>query len=115
MGETLWDSHVRHQKGKSIDTVSDYATTDGQTVHLTGARDVAEFAAGSEQAQKAFIEQLFHQLVKQPVLAYGHEVMDHLRESFVASGFNVQKLMVEIVTTAALHDAEKSTLTKKQA
>ena len=102
------------EKGKTIDTVSDYTTTDGQTIRLTGARDVAEFAAGSEEAQKAFIEQLFHQLVKQPILAYGREVMDHLRKSFVASGFNIQKLMVDIVTTAALHEVEKPNASKKQ-
>jgi len=36
--------------------VSDYTTDEGQTVRLAGARDVAEFAAGSEHAQNAFIE-----------------------------------------------------------
>jgi len=91
------------EKGRLIDSASDYTTDDGATVHFTGARDLAEFAAGSEHAQKAFIEQLFHQLVKQPVLAYGPDTMDRLRESFVKSQFNIQKLMIEIALLSARH------------
>ncbi len=91
------------EKGRLIDSASDYTTDDGATVRFTGARDLAEFAAGSEHAQKAFIEQLFHQLVKQPVLAYGPDTMDRLRESFVRSQFNIQKLMIEIALLSARH------------
>ena len=71
---------------RPINAASEYTTDDGETVRLTGARDVAEFAAGSEHAQNSFIEQLFHQVVKQPLLAYGPDVQDHLRQSFIASG-----------------------------
>jgi cytochrome c553 len=98
----------RTQDGnKPVDAVSDYTTDDGKTVRLTGARDVAEFAVGSEHAQNAFIEQLFHQVVKQPMLAYGVNTPDRLRQSFIASGYNVQKLLEEIVTTSALQGIEK--------
>ena len=93
---------------RPIDAVSDYVTDDGQTVRLGGARDVAEFAIGSEQALNGFIEQLFHQAVKQPLLAYGADTMTRLRQSFVASGFNMQKLLVEIVAISALHGVEKA-------
>jgi hypothetical protein len=85
-----------------INSASEYITDDGEIVHLAGPRDVAEFAAGSEQAQNAFIEHLFNQMVKQPMLAYGPEVMDGLRQSFVASQFNVRALMVDIATVSAL-------------
>ena len=93
---------------RPVDVVSDYLTDDGQTVHLAGARDVAEFALGSEKAQSGFIEQLFHHVVKQPVLAFGPDTLNRLRESFVRSDFNMQKLLVEIVTTSSLHGLEKS-------
>ena len=43
-------------------------------VRLAGARDVAEFATASPQAQSSFIEQMFHAIVKQPLLAYGRDV-----------------------------------------
>lgn len=92
---------------KPINAVSDFTTDDGQTIRLTGARDVAEFATASEQAQNGFIEQLFHQVVKQPMLAYGPDIMSRLRQSFVATDFNLQKLLVEIATLSALHGVEK--------
>jgi len=93
---------------QSINSVSEYVTDAGETVHLAGPRDVAEFAAGSEQAQNAFIEHLFNQTVKQPMLAYGADVMDRLRQSFVASQFNVRTLLVDIATVSALHGAGKT-------
>src|SRR5436309_4896088 len=92
---------------RPIDAVSNYTTDDGETIRLTGARDLAQFAAGSEQAQNAFIEQLFNQVVKQPMQAYGPNVLNHLRQTFVASGCNVRKLLVEIATISALHGLER--------
>ena len=94
--------------GRTIDATSDYTTDDGAIVKLKGARDVAEFAVTSDHAQNAFIEQLFHQIVKQPMLAYGPDVQKRLRQSFLASGYNVQKLLVEIATLSALHGIEKA-------
>ena len=93
---------------RPIDAVSNYTTDDGETIRLTGARDLAQFAAGSEQAQNAFIEQLFNQIVKQPMLAYGPKVLNHLHQSLIDSGFNVKKLLVDIATVSALHGIEKT-------
>jgi len=90
-----------------INSVSDYITDAGETVHLAGPRDIAEYAAGSEQAQNAFIEHLFNQMVKEPMLAYGADVMDRLRKSLVGSQFNVRHLMVDIATVSALHGVAK--------
>lgn len=95
------------ENGKPINAASDYTTDDGEIVKLTGARDVAEFAANSEHAQNGFIEQLFHSIVKQPMLAYGPDVMDRLRKSFVASEFNLQQLLADIAAVSALHGVEK--------
>ena len=92
---------------KTIDASADYTTDDGKVVRLNGARDIAEFAATSEHAQNAFVEQLFHQVVKQPLLAYGPGVQARLRDSFIASGYNIQKLLVDISTLAALHGLDK--------
>ena len=92
--------------GKPVNAVSEYITDDGTAVKLTGARDVAQFAVNSEHAQDTFIEQLFHQVVKQPMLAYGVEVPNRLRQSFIATDFNVQKLLVDIVTISAMQGAE---------
>jgi hypothetical protein len=86
---------------RPIDSASDYVTDDGETIRLSGAHDVAQFAIGSEQARNAFIEQMFHHVVKQPMLAYGADTLNRLQKSFVASDFNMQKLLVEIATTSA--------------
>ena len=97
-----------------IDTVSEYTTDEGQIIRLAGARDLAEFAAGSEHAQNGFIEQLFHQVVKQPMLAYGPDVMGRLHQSFVASGFNVRQLLADIAAVSALHGIEKPAARKQR-
>lgn len=100
------------ENGRVIDAATDYQTDDGETVRLTGPADVARFAIASEHAQKAFAEQLFQELVKQPALAYGGGVMERLRQSFVASGFNIRNLIVEIAATAALRDTKPTALSK---
>ena len=92
---------------KPIDASADYTTDDGKIVKLNGARDIAEFAVTSEHAQNAFVEQLFHQVVKQPLLAYGSTVHAQLRDSFIASGYNIQKLLVDISTISARHGLDK--------
>jgi hypothetical protein len=98
---------------RPIDSVSEYTTDDGVVVRLGGARDVAEFAVQSEHAQNAFVEQLFHHLVKQPMLAYGPDVPARLRQSFVESGFNIRKLVRQIAAIAALHNVPPSANNKK--
>lgn len=95
------------ENGKAIDASAEYETAEGDTVRFNGARDLAEHAAASEQAQGAFVEQLFHHVVKQPMLAYGGGVPARLHESFSASGFNMRQLLTEIAVTAALHGIEK--------
>ncbi len=106
-----YDAVGRFRQGehdRPIDSVSDYVTDAGETVHLAGPRDIAEFAAGNEDAQNAFIEHLFNQMVKEPMRAYGDDVRERLRQSLVASQFNVRKLMVDIATVSALHGVGKT-------
>jgi mono/diheme cytochrome c family protein len=96
----------REELGRPVNAASDYVIDDGSAVKLAGARDVAEFAISNPRSVEAFIEQLFHHLVKQPAVAYGPDTLPRLRESFVASGHHLRKLLVEIATFAALHGAE---------
>jgi hypothetical protein len=100
--------------GKAVNAVAEYITDEGRTVKVTGPRDVAEYAANNDDAHRAFIEQLFHQVVKQPVFAYGPNVMDQLRQSFAASGCNIQRLLVDITAVAALHDLNTAPGKKNQ-
>ena len=52
---------------------------------FTGARSLAAFLAGSEETHSAFVEQLFHYLVKQPIRAFGSQELTELRDFFAAS------------------------------
>jgi hypothetical protein len=88
---------------KPVNAVSDFVSDDGDTIRFSGARDVAEYAIGSAEAHRGFTRQLFQHLAKQPAGAYGAETLEKLRESFAASGFNIQKLIAEIATLTALH------------
>jgi cytochrome c553 len=90
------------ENGKPIDASGTYQTKSGALVKFNGVRDLANFLAGSEDAHAAFVEQLFHALVKQPVRAYGPTRLEELRRTFAANGFNVRKLMVEIMAASAL-------------
>lgn len=92
------------ERGKPIDNVGDYQPRSGPKVRLHGARELAEFLAHSPDCHQAFIEQMFHHLIQQPLQAYDSDLMPRLYRSFVESEYNVRELAVAIVTAAALHD-----------
>ncbi len=88
--------------GKPVDAGGSYRPRDGKAVKLAGARELATFLADSSEAHAAFIEQLFHHLVQQPVRAYGPNALEELRKGFAGNGFHVRRLAVEVATIAAL-------------
>lgn len=90
------------EKGKPIDATGSYLARDGETVPFDGPRALAAFLADSDEAHDAFVEQLFHALVKQPIRAYGAAKTSALRRSFIAHEYSVRALMVEMMVGAAL-------------
>lgn len=89
------------EKEQPIDASGAFETLNGQSVKLSGARDLAEYAAGSEFAQRGFVEQLFHHIVKQPPAAYGESTVENLHRSFSSSEYDIRTLLVEIAATSA--------------
>ena len=87
---------------KPVDAVSDYTTSDGNVIKLTGARDVATHAAESLSGQTGFVRNLFQELVKQPPAAYSPELLGQLTQKFRADNFHVRNLAVEVAVVAAL-------------
>ncbi|HYR59131.1 MAG TPA: DUF1592 domain-containing protein [Chthoniobacteraceae bacterium] len=87
--------------GKPINATTDFKTDEGESVRLTGARDLVKFAAESADGHRAFIHHLFHHTAKQAVGVCGPDTLEALRQSFEKSGFNIRKLLVEIATAAA--------------
>ena len=84
------------EKQTPIEVSTVYKTPNGEKVELNGARDLAEFLANNEMAQRSFIRQLFHHYAKQSIDAYGTDRLDRLHKSFVQSDYNVRQLLVEI-------------------
>ncbi|NRB72895.1 MAG: DUF1592 domain-containing protein [Verrucomicrobiales bacterium] len=95
-------------QNKPVNSVSNFKTEEGETIKLTGARDVAEFAADTPSAHRTFIEQLFHHLAKQPMLAYGPDTMDTLYADFQNSGFKIPELIKQIAITSSLNPNQSS-------
>ena len=95
------------ENGKAIDATGTYQTQTGEVVRFNGVRDLARFLAGSEEVHEAFVEQLFHYLVKQPVRAYGPRKLAELRQSFAENGFSVRKLLVQMMAESALAPREQ--------
>ena len=89
------------ERQKPVDATGLYRSRDGRTITFQGARELAEFLAGSQEAYEAFTEQLLHDLVQQSASAYGPQTVTQLREKFVAGGFNIRKLAVEIMVATA--------------
>jgi hypothetical protein len=91
----------KDERGKHIDATGTYQTRTGETVSFTGARSLAGYLAGSEETHSAFVQQLFHYLVKQPIRAFGPQELTELRDFFEHHDFNMRKLMVEIIASSA--------------
>jgi len=90
-----------HDRGKPVDARGSYVLRSGKKVEVDGARALAEFVAGNDEAHTAFVEQLFHHLVQQPVRAYGPQTLADLQRSFVEQGFHIRKLAIQVMVTAA--------------
>ena len=61
----------QQEKGRAIDAGGSYLTRDGKRVKFTGARELAQYLAASDEVRQAFVQHLFQYLVKQPIRAYG--------------------------------------------
>lgn len=90
------------EKGQPIDDGGFYQPLSGTKIEFHGARELATFLAGSEETQAAFVQQLFHYFVKQPVRAYGLDRPEELRRLFAAGAFNIRRLLVEIIVASAV-------------
>jgi mono/diheme cytochrome c family protein len=87
---------------KPIDASGSYLPREGPQATFRGARELAAAIAGSRDAQEAFVQQLFHALAKQPARAWGPDTLETLRQGFAANTFDVRRLLVDIMTVAAL-------------
>ena len=98
----------KEENGKPVNASGTYRRRNGELVKFDGVNDLAKFLADSPETHSAFVEQLFHFLVKQPIRAFGPNTRDNLRASFVKDNFSIHRLMVEIVAIAAFSTASQT-------
>jgi hypothetical protein len=96
-------------RGKPVDSRGEYLARDGKTVKFGSVRDLAKFLSESDETHAAFVSQLFHHMVKQPIRAYQPELQTELQKSFEKSGCNMRKLAAQIVASSALTAARPNT------
>ena len=87
-------------RNKPVDSRGNYLTQQGDEVAFEGPRDLARFLATSDEAHQAFVEQLFHHLVQQPIRAFGSSKLSELHEVFRQEEFHIRKLAVEIMVAS---------------
>ena len=88
-------------KNHPIDATGSYQTQSGEVKKFKGEKELATFLATSEESQDAFVKQLFHHTVKQPIRAYGPDKLHDLQKQFAKDDNSIQKLLINIVATSA--------------
>jgi hypothetical protein len=95
-------AEIRGDVQRPIDASGSYLPREGPQATFRGARELAATIATSRDAQEAFVQQLFHALVKQPMRAWGPDTLETLRKQFAANNCDIRRLLVDIMTVAAL-------------
>jgi mono/diheme cytochrome c family protein len=85
---------------KPIDSSGSYLPREGPEATFRGGRELAAYVAASPDAREAFVQHLFHALVRQPVRAWGPDTLPALTRSFADSGCNIRRLAVDIMKVA---------------
>lgn len=88
--------------GKPVDSSGTYTTTGGETVRLTGPRDLATHAVASREASEGFVMQLFQHTAKQAPQAYGPDTLARLHGSFTTDSYHIRNLLARIAAIAAM-------------
>ncbi|MEM1443825.1 MAG: DUF1588 domain-containing protein, partial [Verrucomicrobiota bacterium] len=88
------------ERNKPINDDGVLETDGGERIEIKGPRDVAEYAANSPAAHEAFVRQLFHHTVKQPLLAYGPNTGARLEDTFRNHGHSIRYLLIQMAITS---------------
>jgi hypothetical protein len=96
-----FDAVGRFRGGSAGETDGSYLPREGPEVHFEGADGLAAYLVTSADAEEAFLQSLFHALVKQPIRAWGPDTLPRLRQSFAAKGFDIREAVVDIMKVAA--------------
>jgi hypothetical protein len=91
---------------KSIDSNGWYVARDGKKVTFENAQSLGRYLANSPDAHRAFTEQMFHHMLKQPTRAYGAETLEQLTLYFEKNSLNMRQLAAEMARMACSANAK---------
>ena len=91
----------REEKGRPVDASGVFESADGGSQPFRGAKELGSILAASPETHAAFVTQVFHHQVKQPIRAFGPTTRADLVASFAQHQFNVRRLLVEVAATTA--------------
>jgi hypothetical protein len=86
---------------RPIDASGSYVPREGDPVAFDGSRELAAFLVASPDCQEAFVQDLFHALGKQPVRAWGEEVLPNLQQEFAKNNSDIGHLLVDMMEVMA--------------
>ena len=85
-----------------MDCSGEYITGTGERVKFSGPEALEKFIAESPEAHRAFVEKLFQFLVKQPIRAYGKQMLPEMVQAFDASNGSIRGLVVRTAVQTSL-------------
>jgi hypothetical protein len=91
----------RQEHERDIISTGSYIDRAGNTVKFSGPEDLANYLADSDDAQRAFVNRVFQQFVKQPAAAYGPKTLEELHAQFRHGNLNMRELLVEVCVVAS--------------
>ncbi len=90
-------SERRGDQDYRIDASGSYQPRAGEPMSFNGGQELGASLAGSRDAAEAFVQNLFHAIVKQPIRAWGDAALDQLVDRFIAGGYSIRLLIIEIL------------------
>ncbi|HSG72253.1 MAG TPA: DUF1585 domain-containing protein, partial [Planctomycetaceae bacterium] len=91
---------------RDVDASGRYVKRSGEEVRFEGARELAGFLAESDDSQNAFTEFMFQYFIKQPIQAFGPEMLPRLRQQFADDNYHIRHLLARIATESAIRAKE---------
>ncbi len=91
----------QQENGNDIDASGWLQLASGNKVEFYGPRELAVYLAGSEETHQAFVQQVFHEFVKQPILAFGLKQPQELTRRFTENKYHIRRLILDVAVIAA--------------
>jgi cytochrome c553 len=92
----------RHsEQQREIDASGQYVTTAGERIAFRGVRELSGFLSQSQEVRESIARQMFQQLIKQPIAAYGLGEVQDIHRRWAEEGLTTESLARLLVLLSA--------------